>query len=55
MKLQRHHTKKGTNYFKWEIILPNDLVKNAGFKEKEELEGEAKSGEIKLKRKGIRK
>jgi len=51
MKLQKHPTKKGTKYFKWEVILPNDAVEKAGFKEGEELEASSKKGEIKLKKK----
>jgi bifunctional DNA-binding transcriptional regulator/antitoxin component of YhaV-PrlF toxin-antitoxin module len=51
MKLQKHPTKKGTNYFKWEIILPSDAVEKAEFKEGDSLEAvEIKKGEIKLKR-----
>ena len=48
MKLQKHQTKKGTDYFKWEIIIPKDAVKIAKFKENDELKAESKEGEIKL-------
>ena len=48
MKLQKHITKKGAKYFKWEVILPADEVKKSGFKEGDELETESKKGEIKL-------
>jgi len=51
MKLQKHPTKKGTDYFKWEVILPNDVVEEANFKEGDELEAEARKGEIKLRKK----
>jgi hypothetical protein len=51
MKLQKHLTKKGTNYFKWEVILPPEVIKEAELREGDELEAEAKKGEIKLKRK----
>ncbi len=51
MRLQKHSTKKGTEYFKWELILPKDAVEIAEFKENEDLTIEAKKGEIKIKRK----
>lgn len=54
MKLQKHNSrkaKKGEDYFKWEVILPKDAVEKADFKEGDELEAEAKKGEIKLKKK----
>ena len=51
MKLQKHYTKKGTDYFKWEIILSNELVELSGFKEGDELEATSKKGEINLKKK----
>ena len=55
MKLQKHFSRKalGKNkdYFKWEIILQKESIEKAGFKEGDELEAEAKKGEIKLKRK----
>ena len=50
MKLQKHSTKKGTEYFKWEIILPKDAVSTSGFKENDDLKVEAKKGEIRLKK-----
>ena len=48
MKLQKHITKKGTHYFKWEVILPADAVEKAEFKEGDELSVESKKGEIRL-------
>jgi len=51
MKLQKHSTKKGTKYFKWEVILPSKAVEEAGFKEGDELFAQAKKGEVRLKRK----
>jgi len=51
MKLQKHPTKKGTNYFKWEVILPKEAVEQAGFQEGDELEAEAKKGEVKIRKK----
>lgn len=53
MKLQKHSSrkaKKGEDYFKWEIILPKDAVEKSGFHEGDELEAEAKKGEIKIKK-----
>ena len=51
MRLQKHLTRKGTDYFKWELILPNDIVEKSGFEEGDELEPEAKDGEIKIRKK----
>jgi len=51
MKLQKHSTKKGTKYFKWELIIPKDKVENAEFDENDELITESKKGEIKIKKK----
>lgn len=51
MKLQKHSTKKGTPYFKWEIILPPEIVEESGFQEGDELEPKVKKGEIKLRKK----
>jgi bifunctional DNA-binding transcriptional regulator/antitoxin component of YhaV-PrlF toxin-antitoxin module len=50
MKLQKHPTKKGTDYFKWEVIIPDEIVQKAELKEGDELEAEAKKGEIRLKK-----
>jgi hypothetical protein len=54
MKLQRHKsrkTKKGEDYFKYELILPKKAIEISKFKEGQELKFEAKEGEIKLKKK----
>ena len=51
MKLQKHYTHKGKKYPKYEIVLPRKAVEEAGFKEGDELEAEAKKGEIKVKKK----
>jgi len=51
MKLQKHPTKKGTDYFKWEVIIPDEIVQKADLKEGDELEADAKKGEIRLTRK----
>ena len=53
MKLQKHLSRKaknGEDYYKYEVILTKELVKKSGFKEGDELEGEAKKGEVKLKK-----
>jgi hypothetical protein len=54
MKLQKHPSRKskdGENYFKWELIIPKEDVKNSGFKEGEDLKIESEKGEIRIKRK----
>lgn len=48
MKLQKHKTRKDKDYFKYVIVIPEEKVKESGFKEGDELEAEAKKGEIKL-------
>ncbi len=53
MKLQKHNSregKDGEDYYKWEVILPKDAVKEAGFQEGDELKAEAKKGEIVLRK-----
>ena len=40
----------GEDYFKWEVILPKEEVETSGFREGDELEAEAKKGEIKLRK-----
>ena len=51
MKLQKHYTRKGKKYPKYEVVIPKDAVKKAGFKAGDELNANAKKGEIKLRRK----
>ncbi len=50
MKLQKHYTRKGKKYPKYEVVIPKDAVKKAGFKAGDELKADAKKGEIKLRR-----
>jgi len=52
MKLQKHFAKKlrDKSYYKYVVVIPPELIKEAGFKEGEELDAEAKKGEIKLKK-----
>jgi hypothetical protein len=42
---------KGKSYYKYKINLPSDLMKESNLQEGDELEAEAKKGEIKLRRK----
>jgi bifunctional DNA-binding transcriptional regulator/antitoxin component of YhaV-PrlF toxin-antitoxin module len=51
MKLQRHYTQKGKKYPKFEVVIPSKAVKEAGFKAGDELEAEARKGEIKIRKK----
>jgi|SaaInlV_150m_DNA_2_1039686.scaffolds.fasta_scaffold93130_2 AbrB family looped-hinge helix DNA binding protein len=50
MKLQKHYTRKGKKYPKYEVVIPKEAVKKAGLKEGDELVVEARKGEIKLKK-----
>jgi bifunctional DNA-binding transcriptional regulator/antitoxin component of YhaV-PrlF toxin-antitoxin module len=54
MKLQKHVSRKaqsGDNYYKYEIILPKEVVELSGFQEGDELSAEVvKKGEIRLVR-----
>jgi len=51
MKLQKHYTRKGKKYPKYEVVIPKDAVKKAGFKAGTKLKADAKKGEIKLRKK----
>ncbi len=51
MKLQKHYTRKGQTYPKYEVVIPKEAVEKAGFKEGDDLEPVAKKGEIKLRKK----
>jgi len=50
MKLQKHRTRKDKSYYKYVVVIPEDIVKKSGFKEGDELQAEVKKGEIKLKK-----
>ena len=52
MKIQKQLSKKrGKNmYHKYVIVIPSNLVDEAGFSEGDELDGETKRGEIKLRK-----
>ncbi len=41
----------GKPYYKYKINLPEEILKDSGFKEGDELFAEAKKGEIKLRKK----
>lgn len=53
MKILKEKSREynGKAYFKYKINLPEKDLKDAGFKEGEELEAETKEGEIKLRKK----
>lgn len=54
MKLQKHisrKSKRGDDYYKYEIIIPKEFVEISNISEEDELYCEAKEGEIKIKRK----
>ena len=51
MKLQKHYTRKDNKYPKYEVVIPKELIEKSGFKEGDELEAEARKGEINLKKK----
>jgi len=54
MKLQKHKTRKDKDDFKYVVVIPEDKIQESGFREGDELEAEAKKGEIKLKRKAYK-
>lgn len=53
MRIQKQFVSKrgDKEYYKYVLVLPESTIKDAGFKEGEELEAESKKGEIKLKKK----
>jgi len=48
---ERSRVYHGKDYFKYKINLPESELKEADFKEGDELEAKSKKGEIKLKKK----
>jgi len=50
MKLQKQKTDYKRGYSKYVVVIPEDVIKDSGFKEGDELEAEAKKGEIKLRK-----
>jgi bifunctional DNA-binding transcriptional regulator/antitoxin component of YhaV-PrlF toxin-antitoxin module len=53
MKIEKVKSRnyKGKQYYKMRIVLPEETLKQANFKPGDELEAEAKKGEIKLRKK----
>jgi len=51
MKLQKQKTGYKRGYHKYVVVLPEDVVQDSGFHEGDELEAEAKKGEIRLRKK----
>lgn len=53
LKLQKHKTrKKGTEeYFKWELVIPKDIVKNLDWDDSIELEARARQGKLVIEKK----
>jgi anaerobic selenocysteine-containing dehydrogenase len=53
MKIQRHLTDKrgDKKYYKYVVVISEKTIEKSGFKEGDELNAEAKKGEIKLKKK----
>jgi hypothetical protein len=52
MKIEKVKSRKykDTQYYKFRIIIPEEKIKDSGFHEGDELEAEAKKGEIRLMR-----
>jgi len=42
---------KGKSYYKYKVNIPEEALKDAGFKEGDELEAKVKKGEVRLVRK----
>jgi hypothetical protein len=54
MRLQKHFNKKSNNgkdYYKWELVIPPEIIEKSGFKEGDELEASSKKEEIRLRKK----
>ncbi len=54
MKVQKRFLReyKGKKYYKFVINIPPEIIETASFHEGDELEAEAKKGEIRLKKRG---
>ena len=52
MKIERVKSRKYKNkqYYKYRVVIPEKIIEKAGFKEGDELQAEAKKGEIKLRK-----
>jgi hypothetical protein len=53
MKLQKQFVSKvgDKQYYKYVLIIPSEIIASSGFQSGDELEAEAKKGEIKLRKK----
>ena len=51
MKLQKQKTDYERGYHKYVIVIPEEIIKDSGFKEGDELQAEATKGEIRLRKK----
>jgi len=53
MKIQKQLSKQrgDKKYYRYAVNIPEESIKEAGFKEGDELEAEAKKGEIRLRKK----
>lgn len=53
MKIEKTKSRKYKNkqYYKYRIIIPEDILNQADFKEGNELQAEAKKGEVRLTKK----
>jgi len=51
MKIEKVKSRKYNDkqYHKFRIIIPNNIMEKAGFKEGDELEADVKKGEVKLR------
>jgi len=50
MKLQKHYTRKDKSQWKFEVVIPKNIVEKAKLKEGDELEAKAEKNKIVLKR-----
>jgi len=48
MKLIKHYTTKDKKYYKYELVIPNKAVEEAGLSENDELEIEVNKGKKKI-------
>ena len=50
MKLQKQKTDYKRGYSKYVVVIPEEAVQDAGFKEGDELKAVVKKGEVRLRR-----
>ena len=50
---EKSRTYKGKSYYKYKVNFPDKLLKEAGFKEGDELKAQAKKGEIRLRKRKL--